>query len=409
MKINILKIALLAFTILKANFLFAQDNIEEEFKYRRSSLYSLLVNHTEQKFANEIKDVFVKLPTPDKYNNHDLSIKVLNIDKKLASGNSKNENPVIATFLSNNQIASRMLAKWFNRDMETGACNMDTVMARGLYNASEFDKILSEKSVRSQALLMDAGEDLIGNTYVLVNDIRYIDKEETGKALGMGLKMFGAILEQTTGISGIEDLGNLAGSMAETLKGFRVKVNTYLYQLEWNEEVQNTFYSNHWGENNYERFNIERNKYKLKYVGKQESSGSTTSFMGVKLDTPTAMVRKACQRALDENIANLQKNFEQFRYRAPLISATPLCAHVGLKENITEDSRFEVLEVREGKDGIQTLERIGVIKPVPDKIWDNRYMAEEEGAPNATLGYTTFEKVSGSDFFPGMLIREITK
>ena len=34
-------------------------------------------------------------------------------------------------------------------------------------------------------------------------------------------------------------------------------------------------------------------------------------------------------------------------------------------------------------------------------------MAEEEGAPGATLGKTTFKKVSGGDFYPGMLIREI--
>ena len=40
-------------------------------------------------------------------------------------------------------------------------------------------------------------------------------------------------------------------------------------------------------------------------------------------------------------------------------------------------------------------------------IWDNRYMAAEECAPNATIGATTFKKISGGDFFPGMLIREI--
>jgi len=50
---------------------------------------------------------------------------------------------------------------------------------------------------------------------------------------------------------------------------------------------------------------------------------------------------------------------------------------------------------------------VGVIRPVKDKIWDNRYMAAEEKAENATLGFTTFEKVSGGSFYPGMLIREM--
>ena len=34
-------------------------------------------------------------------------------------------------------------------------------------------------------------------------------------------------------------------------------------------------------------------------------------------------------------------------------------------------------------------------------------MAKEEKAEGAELGFTTFEKVSGKDFYPGMLIREI--
>jgi hypothetical protein len=36
-------------------------------------------------------------------------------------------------------------------------------------------------------------------------------------------------------------------------------------------------------------------------------------------------------------------------------------------------------------------------------------MAFEESAPGASLGVTTFAKVSGKDFLRGMLIREISK
>jgi len=36
-------------------------------------------------------------------------------------------------------------------------------------------------------------------------------------------------------------------------------------------------------------------------------------------------------------------------------------------------------------------------------------MALEEGAPNAALGFTTFTKESGGEFFPGMLIRELSE
>ena len=141
-----------------------------------------------------------------------------------------------------------------------------------------------------------------------------------------------------------------------------------------------------------EEFEDGRGKYRLKYVGKVESSGSTTSFMGIKLDEPVEMVRKACQRALDENVASLQHEFEEFSTKSPLVSAQPITAYVGMKEGVTKDSKFEVLEIIEKDGGAREYKRVGVIKPVDGLIWDNRYMSEEEGAASATLGCTTFKK-----------------
>lgn len=386
---------------------------EAGLKYRRSSIYSLMINHEDQKFANEIKEAFVKIPVPDKFNDHELSVKILSLDKKLKGASSDKENSDISSFLDRNKIASRLVAKWFNRDMETGVCDMELVKERGLYNATEYDRILAEKSARSSALLMDAGEDLIGNTFVLVNDIRYVDKSKAGAAVGMGLRILGALAGAATGNSDFTDLGNSYGSLAETLKGFKVKINTFLYKLEWDEATSAVFYKDQYTSTpdivKKEEFENGRGKYRLKYVGKVESSGSTTSFMGIKLDEPVAMVRKACQRAIDENVASLQHEFEEFRTKSPLVSAQPITAYVGMKEGVTKDSKFEVLEIIEKDGGAREYKRVGVIKPADGLIWDNRYMAEEEGAASATLGCTTFKKVSGGDFFRGMLIREIKK
>lgn len=383
----------------------------DNLKYRRSSIYSLMISHEDQKFASEIKDAFVKIPVPDKFNDHELSVKILSLDKKLKGASSDKENSDISSFLERNKIASRLVAKWFNRDVNTGTCNMELVKERGLYNATEYDRILAEKSAKSTALLMDAGEDLIGNTFVLVNDIRYVDKSKAGAAVGMGLRILGALAGAATGNSDFADLGDSYGSLAETLKGFKVKINTFLYKLEWDEATSAVFYKDQYTSTpdivKKEEFEDGRGKYRLKYVGKVESSGSTTSFMGIKLDEPVEMVRKACQRALDENVASLQHEFEEFRTKSPLVSAQPITAYVGMKEGVTKDSKFEVLEIIEKDGGAREYKRVGVIKPVDGLIWDNRYMSEEEGAASATLGCTTFKKVSGGDFFPGMLIREI--
>jgi hypothetical protein len=303
-----------------------------------------------------------------------------------------------------------LVGKWYNRDIFTGECNSDLVKERGLYDANTYDVIMAEKSARSMALLHDSAEDLIGNTFVLVNDIRYVDKEKTGKAIGGALRILGALASIASGVD-VTDLTDNLGSMMETLKGFKVKVNTFLYQLVWDEEIMMDFYITMYSEvpdnEKAKVFENRRGDFKLKYVGKVESKGGDVSFMGVNLDEPINMVRKACQRALDENIADLQQEFEAFRTNSPLISVEPLKAYVGLKENVTPESRFEVLQAMEDETGKRTYKRVGVITPEKDQIWDNRYMALEEGAANASIGATTFKKVSGGPFYQGMLIREI--
>ena len=384
---------------------------ETDANYRRSSIYSVLVNHTDQQFASEIKEAFLQIPVPDKFNDHDLSVKVLNLDKKLSGASSEKENPIITEFLDNNKVASRLVGRWFNRDFFTGQCNMELVKERGLYNATEFDKQLASRSARGMAMLQDAGEDLIGNTFVLVNDIRYVDKNKGAKTASSILKIFGSIAAAATGTN-IDDLTDNIGDMVETIKGFKVKINTFLYKLEWSDDIATQFYQDQYGvlpdPTKKANFDAARGNYKLKYVGKVESSGGTTSFLGINEDQPVVMVRKACQRAIDENVVDLQRNYEEFRTKSPLVSVEPITAYVGMKEGVTEKSKFEVLEVVELENGKHKYNRVGVIQPIENLIWDNRFMAVEEGAREATLGFTTFRKVSGKEFSKGMLIREMT-
>lgn len=392
---------------------YGQTPDDDIMNYRRSSLYSLMVNHTDQQFASEIKEAFLQIPIPDKFNNHDLSVKVLNLDKKLEGANSNKENPVITEFLSNNKVASRLVARWFNRDSYTGDCDMETVKERGLYNATEFDKQLARHSARGMAMLQDAGEDLIGNTFVVVNDIRYIDKSKGSKVVGSIFKVLGQVAAAYTGSDSYKSIGDNLGDIAESLKGFSVKINTFLYRLDWNPEQAKLFYQDQYGVDadviKKENFERARSNYRLKYIGKVESKGGTTSFMGIKEDEPIMMVRKACQRAIDENVVDLQRSYEEFRTKTPLLSTEPLTAYIGMKEGVNAKSKYEVLEVVEMEDGSHKYNKVGEIQPIVGQIWDNRFMAAEEGAVGGNLSYTTFKAISGKNFAKGMLIREITK
>lgn len=402
MKKFILTLSVLVFSAVTIG---AKDLEVTELKYSRNSLYSILVSHTDQKFASEIQSQFLAIPTPEQYNNHDLSVKVVSVN------NNGKYTDAITRFVNQNQIGSRLIAKWFDRDILTGECSMNLIKERGIYNASELDKELAKRSTRGIAMLEDAGEELIGKTFLLVNEINYIDKGKRSRLFGNIIQVVGAVAEVATGVQGLSDLGESVGDLTASLKGFKVKIHTRLYQLVWDEETANTFYTLYYSskpdEEKRKAFEQNRDKFKMKFVGEVESDGSTTSFMGINEDEPLLMVRKACQRAIDDNIADLQKEYDQFRIKAPIVSVEPtIQVQIGLKEGITKDSKFEVLEAQE-KDGRVEYKRVGIIKPVPSKIWDNRYMASEEGAYGADFGATTFKKESGKDFYPGLLVRQI--
>ena len=401
MKKNIL---LLFLAVLSVCNLFAADLEVKDQHYRRISLCSMLVKHSEDKFAKEIEEHFLVIPISEQYNDHNLSVRVVSVDKK------GKYTPNIHNFVEANEIASRLVAKWFNRNILTGECDVDLVKERGLYDASAFDIELSKRSQRGMAMLADAGEDLIGRTYLLVNEIVYIDKGKRSRTWGAVLGALTAVAGAAAGVD-TSDLADLTESMISSIKGFKVKINTRLYRLNWSEENQMFFYSECYSEGKdlakMENFEKGRGKFSMTYVGDVTSKGSTTSFLGINEDQPELMIRKACQRAIDENVADLQKAYDEFRIKTPIVSVEPtITAKIGLKEGIDKDSRFEVLEAEE-KDGRIVYKRVGVVKPIPTKIWDNRFMATEEGAYGAEFGATTFVKESGRDFYPGLLLRQI--
>ena len=164
--------------------------------------------------------------------------------------------------------------------------------------------------------------------------------------------------------------------------------------------------ANYYDEDKYKSW--ENAEYQLVYIGTQEAVCGKTVLAGIY--NQSDLIKKVIYRTLDESIVKLQKNYEVFRIKEPIYSIDSegnVIAKIGLKEGISDNSKFEVIERIEASDGTIKYKRLGVIQPNPDKIWDNRYMAVEEGAVNADLEGTTFSVVSGHGFYPGLLIREI--
>lgn len=380
-------------------------------EYRRSSLYSLIIAHPEFRYGEEIASTFLTIPIPEKFNDHNLNRRTLNSirhDKR-----TKYEPLELTEFLKRNAIARRLVAKWYNRNKNTGAFDMGLIAERGYYNADFLNVELAKNDLRGLGILADAGEELIQNTFVLINDIYYVDKELKAQKWAFWLQLIGAITQAATGSDG--GLGQIADIVKE-IEGFRVIVVSHLYQLDFPEEVMYTFYENHYFDADHPdpakklAFEQSSGLFELRYVSSQAVDSGQTSIKGVNTETPEEMIRKVCTRAIDKAIVELQRKNEVFKVKAPLFSAAPaITAKIGMKEGVEPNCRYEVLERREDETGRMTYKRVGVIEPVADKIWDNRYMATEEGARNSELNATTFRRISGSGFYPGMLIREIKR
>lgn len=375
-----------------------QGGAQDVVKYRRSSLYSILIRHPNKEFSKDIDTVFRMVPIPDKFDELNLRIRAINAATPPKNGIPEEQNTInytIKPFIENNDIAKRLVSKWFNRKEGKngdGSFDMNRIIERGLYNADYFDYQEATLSVRGLNLLADAGEELLSSTFVIFNDIRYYDKDETIRW-----------------VKAVTGKGVLSKALQD-LAGFRVSITTYLFQLDWNEENSALFYKEYYtaqpDEVKKNAYNQAKGLFSLKYIGSTTVVSSETTMRGVQ--TKNDIIRKVCERAIDKNIAKLQKEYEVFRVKTPLFSTNPLSAKIGMKEDIDEQSKFEALEMAKDSNGRTYYKRIGIIRPIKGRVWDNRYMAEfEEENEGNTLTATEFEVISGSGFYPGLLLRQI--
>lgn len=400
------------------------QNIEE---YNRSSLYTITLLHSEDKMYNEIYETVLGMPVPDRYNDHSLNLRVLAAPNAKGKMNYSPEkmSEELTQFLNANNVGRRLVARWFDRDKTTGSFGTATLEQRGQYNLSELDLQKAQWTIDGRMYISDADVELIPQTFVIVNDITYIDKEKNAQvamsilsALGSAAGSIGSGLSGSVAGAGAigslaEQTLNLGANIADLIAGFTVDIRSYLFQLKWNEEIANKFYLDYFYTDTVDlakkaAFEADSTSFRMRYIGTYNARSAKTSPRGV--EEPAQVFRKVLTRATDKNIVELQKQHPVFKVTTVVASLNKMKEvrlFIGLKEGVTSKSKYEVLR-RELKDGRLKYTRVATLTPVAGQIWDNRYMAKEEEAENANLGFSTF-KVNNptAEILPGMLVREI--
>ena len=413
----------------------AQSNLE----YRRNSLATMLVYHPEDEFGGEIYKAFDSLPIPDKYDDHTIAgMRIIN-NRSIWGVQRRDSGYFKATYghqltaqelqknaqytedlLNQKQMAKYMVAKWFGltgSTVEEATFNTKLIQSRGQYNANDVDVALALQTTRGLASLSDAGEELLHNTFVLVNDITYITAEQEAAAAKAAMSVIGGILDGLTGGSGGRDLAKAAGQIADSFTGFKVKTHSYLYQLEWNDSIAAIVYTYHYtGKPDPEKiraFLNDETTYRLKYVAHEYEFDKKSVLKGKY--SRTELVRTICARSMDKNIVALAKQYEDFKVKTPVYSVLTnkngktegYAAKIGMKEGITENSKSQVVQrLQDPETGKTKYKYVATVKPKKGQIWDNRYNAVLEEADGATLPYTTFVKTAGGEILPGMLLIE---
>lgn len=406
-------------------YLKAQEDIG--LKYRRSSLYPLMINEPERMHADVIQKTFSSTPIPEKFNDHRLNIGSVSNGIKGMTGSREEKIKLqknhISYVLDSSTLARDMVAKWFNRD-STGCFNTNLLIERGNYDATEMDVELAMQTKRGMAVLGDAGEELINNTFVIVNDFDFVNKEKVADGLRTGLEIVKTVIEIADEFEEDEEKKNDNKDLIDAIdgastvvqivgKGYVVRTTSYLYQLVWNDSIAAVFYENYWM--NKDSYNESKknafensNAFKLKFIGQETAWADLQSTIFTE-KTEEELISIATVRAADKVIAKLQRKYEVFRTKTPLCSTEPIGAKIGLKEGVKRGDKFEVVEQLKDRRGRTKYKRRGTIKVNKHHIWDNRYMASE--APKKIMGefhgndFTIFK--GKNKYYKGMLIRQI--
>ena len=402
----------------------ATDKTTASIKYRRSSLHTMIIEDAKLPKIDIILKTFNEAPFPDKYNNHTVGEKSFNlanytVEQVVAEGEKaekeeKDLSPAINKYFTDNKIANKIIAKWFSRK-DNGAFDMSLIEERGLYDASAKDISIASSTARGDAMLADAGEELLPNTFVVVNYSKFVSNEVA--ALIMKNVMYAAAASKPGALKVVAE--KAADVLYEkTRKGYSVWTTAYLYQINWNDSTSAVFYQNYWMDDSkidpakkeaFENSDL----FKLELLGFQKAS-TMISGLGSNAKDEDMIIQNATLKSIDAVYAKLQRKFEKFRTKTPLTSVEPvLAAKIGMKEGVENGDKYEVLEQTVDALGKIKYNRKGVITVEKNKIWNNKFAPgeeplDEEGNPiksDYTLDYTSFK--GGKGYYPGMLIRQI--
>lgn len=413
--------------LLGATTMFAKKAEDRVSKYYRNALVNMMVYHPEDEFGYEVYEIFQNLPPQERFDNHDIGLRVFDNSKitgvKGHKGNGlhrqtygksmvfteeqriANEEALL-NMINEAEMAKRIVAKWFNLtgdSLQNAHFGTELLEERSEYTATTLDVEKARYTVDGMEILRSLGEELISHSFIIVNDMTYVTAENRADATKATFGVIGAVFDGLTGGNSGKRLAENVGDISDKFTGFKVMTKTYLYQLEWNDSIANIFYTKYYTSTpNPEKlraFMEDRTTFRMNFIGREASRYEMTKVAD-KYDRHD-LLEMVTARSIDMNIAELQYKYESFRVNAPIVrieydkkgKIAGYRVPIGLKEDIDDNSRLEIVDVVMGQDGMST-QRVTRLKPVKNQIWDNRFNAIKEAEKDQEQVGTLWEHVN---------------
>jgi hypothetical protein len=399
------------------------QELEQDFKYRRSSLTMVLIESENFPNKDAVMSSWNDYPIPDKYNNHGIDLKSFNIntvqlsEKDLVNAEKTPSSVVpsdkqeyqlkIDKVINDTNLASKLVAKWFNRSTD-GKFDMSLIQERGFYNASEMEASIAQGQTKGLASLGDAGEELIRNTFVTFTKLEFIENEPAAAIIRDAAKE--SLAESMAGKPQmlIDNANKGVDKVYEkTKEGYSLWSKTWLYRLNWDDSIATIFYNELWS--NPSEFD-KSDLFSLEFVGVQYNQSLVTFKIGEKR-TQEQIIDLAMVRNIDNAFAKLQKQNDVFKPKIPVLTVNPITAQIGMKEGLAGGESFDVLEMTfNQKTGLTEYKKVGSAKADKKIIWDNRYNAGEQAEQvldkdGNPITATLFK--GGKKIQPGMLLKQV--
>lgn len=439
--------------LLMANNLFAQRVKVEEPNYRRNSLCMILMD--EQKMPNRevILDAFLSARTPAKYNDHNVAVRtfdpasvqitpadenaftaaqkggeaavaedgkakkkgafggfVKNLAKSAVGGSTiiDTAGKQIYAIKANKYLLEAKIAKqlgdiWFIDS--DGNFSQNLMVTRGYEGASAFEAGLAANSFRGESLLKDAGKDLVKNTFVVVSRYRYMSKEELVAEIDAMAQASAALIDnQAVALAAKAATTTLKASLGA---GYYVRTTSYLFQFNWNENIQNELYSMWDDQDAYANSDL----FSLNYIGQESAFANVKAGIFTNKDE-AELIRMATLNATDAVLAKLEKKYDVFKTKTPILEINEaggyVTALIGTKEGVSAGDKYEVLEAHLNLETSETTyKRVCVLKAAKGKVLKNSVdeLAMEQTSDSDV--YATHFEGNVKGLHNGMFLRQV--